>query len=71
MFILLRGVFTYLVLTNTCFGLCIGHHHVVHILIIKQTAQYYNVLVFVNEISFKSVKFAFKIITVAVELNVF
>ena len=39
-FILLRGSSTKLVLTTTCFGLYIGHHQVVHFLIIKQTIQY-------------------------------
>jgi hypothetical protein len=35
--------------STTCFGLCIGHHQVVHFLIMKQTVQYtYNIFVFVD-----------------------
>jgi hypothetical protein len=39
-FVLLRGVSTWLVLTTTCFGRFIGHHQVVHSPILKQTVQY-------------------------------
>jgi len=35
MFVLLRDVYTQLVLTTTCFGRYIGHHQVVHSLIFK------------------------------------
>jgi hypothetical protein len=51
----------------TCFGRNIGHHQVVHSLIFKANYILYNV--FVNEISYTSIKSAFKIITVAVELK--
>jgi len=53
------------VLTTTCFGRNIGHHQVVHSLILKANYTIYNV--FVNQISCTSIKSAFKIITVAVE----
>jgi hypothetical protein len=66
---LLRGVSTQLVLTTTCFGRYIGHHQVVHSLILKQTIQYTLFFVFVNEISCTSIKSAFKVTTVAVELK--
>jgi hypothetical protein len=52
-------------LTTTCCGLHIGHHQ-----IIRQTVQYtvfffcQRDLVHVNEISFMSIKFSFKLITV-------
>jgi hypothetical protein len=52
-FVLLRGVSTYLVLTTTCFGRYIGHQQVVHSLILKQTIQYRTFFVFVNEISLR------------------
>jgi hypothetical protein len=38
-FVLVKGVSTWLVLT-TCFGFYVGHHQVVYFLIIKQTIQY-------------------------------
>jgi len=47
-FVLLRDVFTQLVLTTTCFGRYIGHHQVVHSLILKQTVQYTVFFVSVN-----------------------
>jgi hypothetical protein len=42
-FVLLRGVFTQLVLTTTCFSRCIDHHQVVHFLIFKANYTIYNV----------------------------
>ena len=57
------------VLTTTCFGRYIGHHQVVHHLIFKGKYTIYNF--FLNEISCPSIKPAFKITTVTVELNIY
>jgi hypothetical protein len=63
-------VFYIACVSTTCFGLCIGHHKVVQFHIIKQTVQCTMFFfVFVDEIPFTSIKYAFKIITVAVELK--
>ena len=51
----------------TCFGRYIGHHQVVHSLIFTANYTIYNV--FVNELLCTSIKSAFKIMTVAVELK--
>jgi hypothetical protein len=51
----------------TCFGRYIGHRQFVHSLIFK--ASYTICNVFVNKISCTSIKCAFKIITLAVELK--
>jgi len=53
----------------TCFGCYIGRLQVVHSLILKQTIQYTTFFVSVNQISCTSIKSAFKITTVPVELK--
>ena len=58
-------------LNKTCFGRYIGHHQVVHSLILRQTIQYTIFFVFVNKILYTSIKSAFKITTVAVELKTY
>jgi hypothetical protein len=68
LFVLLTGFSTQLVLITTCFGLsrplsgCTLSYY-------KANYNIHNVFVFVNELSCTSIKFAFKIITVAVELK--
>jgi hypothetical protein len=57
------------VLTTTFFRRYVGHHQVVHSLIFKANYTIYKV--FVNEISWTSIKSALKIITVAVELKIY
>jgi hypothetical protein len=47
------------------------HHQVVRSLILKQTIQYTMYFVFINQISYTSIKSAFKITTVAAELKIY
>ena len=61
--------FTQLVLTTTGFGLHIAHHQVVLYLIIQQAIQYAMFLFFVDEISFRSIKFAVKNLVKASYVN--
>ena len=65
-----KRCFTQLVLTTTCLDLFNSHHQVVHFLVISRLYSI-QCFVFVDVILFTSIKFASKIITVAVKLKIY